>query len=147
MGIRIEREIQASRDAVWKQLADLPSHPSWMKDALAIEFKTSQTDGVGTQMEVPTWVGPFRTTDLLVITEWSPGRAMSVEHEGLVSGTGRFALEGDSPTTITWVEDLRFPWWLGGAVTGWLAGPVLRHIWRKNLARFAGIVENGRNPT
>ena len=37
-----------------------------------------------------TRVGPVRLTDRMVVTEWDPGRALAVEHRGLVTGCGRF---------------------------------------------------------
>ena len=134
-------EIPASPDRVWAELADLGSHHLWMADADDILFEGPQTAGLGTRMLVPTRVGPFRTTDLMTVTEWDVGRAMSVEHVGAVSGSGRFELEpSGTGTRLTWSEQLRFPWWLGGPVGAWLAGPVLKRIWRANLSRLAARV-------
>jgi hypothetical protein len=78
------------------------------------------------------------------VTEWREGRSLGVRHTGLVRGTGRFVLRRArrGRTRLTWDERLRFPWWLGGPVTGLLAAPLLRAIWRRNLRRLASIVEN-----
>ena len=137
MGIRIETSIRASRDEVWSELANFATHPSWMKDAVEVEFLGGKQSGIGTRMKVPTRVGPFRTTDIHEVTGWLEGESISVDHEGLVSGNGRFSLEGDDPTVVIWEETLRFPWWLGGPVAAAVARPILRSIWTGNLDRFA----------
>lgn len=137
MGIKVEQTVNASNHEVWSELADLASHESWMKDALQVVFLGSSTSGVGTRMRVPTRVGPFRTTDILEVTGWVDGVSMTVNHEGVISGTGRFSIYGDKPTTVVWEETLRFPWWLGGTVVAFLARPILRRIWKGNLQRFS----------
>lgn len=136
MGIRIEKSISASRHDVWSELADLATHASWMKDAVEIEFLGGKQSGNGTRMRVPTRVGPFRTTDILEVTGWVEGESISVDHEGLVSGSGQFSLDGDDPTLVIWEETLRFPWWLGGPIAAAFASPILRAIWAGNLNRF-----------
>lgn len=143
--IEISQRILASADVVWSHLADLKSHSEWMKDAVSIEFLTEATTGVGTKMMVPTRIGPFRTNDVLEVVEWSDGGSIGVKHRGIVSGTGRFSLRtDDNGTLLTWTEDLRFPWWLGGPVTACVARPVLSRVWRGNLRRFAEMVETDR---
>ena len=84
-------------------------------------------------------MGPFRLTDVMEVTGWQSPTAMAVRHGGAVEGSGRFVLSGgprEATTTLTWDERLRFPWWLGGAVGGWLARPVLSGVWRANLRRL-----------
>jgi hypothetical protein len=137
MGIRVEKSVQASREEVWAELANLANHASWMKDAVELEFLGAQRSGIGTRMRVPTRVGPFRTTDVLEVTGWVEGESISVDHEGLVSGSGQFTLDGDTPTVVVWEETLRFPWWIGGPVAAVFAHPILRAIWAGNLRRFA----------
>lgn len=108
-----------------------------MRDALEIEFLDESKAGVGTRMRVPTRVGPFRTVDVIEVTSWVEGRSIGVVHRGLVTGTGAFRLDGDDPTVVAWEEELVFPWWLGGRLTAFFAGPVLRRFWEGNLRRFA----------
>lgn len=140
--IEINQHVTAPAKALWSVLADLESHPTWMKDAEALEFLTTQTSGKGTVMRVPTRVGPLRTTDILEIVEWDEGRSMKVDHRGIVTGSGQFTVSDDPPgSRITWQEDLRFPIWWGGSVTAWFAKPILRWIWRGNLKRLATHVE------
>ena len=69
---------------------------------------------------------------------------MGVEHVGLVRGTGVFTLRPArrprGRTRFVWRERLRFPWYLGGPVGAFVARPVLRWVWTRNLrnlrARF-----------
>lgn len=128
---------------VWVELSDLASHVEWMHDAVAIRFLTDRTYGVGARFECDTKVGPLRTTDVMEVTEWSPGKALGVRHVGLVTGEGRFTLQRarGGGTRFTWTEQLTFPVWMGGPIGARVARPVLRRIWRRNLealaARFA----------
>lgn len=140
--IRVATTVDAPPHAVWRRLADIADHVSWMADAVSIRFAGDQRSGVGTAFECETRVGPLRTLDRMVVTEWREGRAMGVEHRGLVTGTGRFELDGRAGhrTVLTWDETLRFPWWLGGAAGGWVGGRVLARVWRGNLGRFARLV-------
>jgi carbon monoxide dehydrogenase subunit G len=140
--IRIRTTIDAPPAKVWDRLADIADHVSWMADAAAIRFTGDRRVGVGTTFECETRIGPLRTTDLMEVTEWRERRAMGVRHVGLFTGTGRFLLRR-SPrgrTRLTWDEDLRFPWWLGGPVGAVVAAPVLRAVWRGNLRRLAALV-------
>jgi Polyketide cyclase / dehydrase and lipid transport len=142
--IRVRATIDAPRGAVWTRLADIADHVEWMADARAIRFTGERRFGVGTTFECETGIGPLRTTDVMEVTEWHEGRSLGVRHTGVVSGAGRFVLANDRPasTTVTWDERLRFPWWLGGPVTGLVAAPMLRLVWRGNLRRLASLVEN-----
>ena len=108
-----------------------------MKDAISMEFTTSQRTGIGTRMDVRTRVGPFRTTDVLEVVGWVAGERIDVAHHGLVKGKGSLtAANAGDATRVTWFEELVFPWWLGGRVAAVVAGPVLRAVWRGNLERL-----------
>ena len=135
----MSRTIPVRPSVAWDALRDIPSHVEWMADAVAIRFVSDRRSGVGTTFDCDTRVGPLRLVDRMEVTEWEPGRAMGVRHVGLVTGTGRFSLRPARrrrATKLTWEEDLRFPWWLGGPL-GALAGKVvLAAIWRGNLRRF-----------
>jgi len=123
---------------VWNAIADLASHTEWMKDAERIVFVGDQHHGKGTRMEVETVVGPFRTIDVMEVVGWDEGHSIEVTHQGLVKGRGTLSAgpHGADRTTVSWDEDLVFPWWLGGGITSWLARPVLAAIWRGNLRRL-----------
>jgi hypothetical protein len=145
--IRVTTTIDASPAVVWRRLADIGDHVTWMADAESIRFLDEQRSGVGTRFECETRVGPLRTRDIMEITEWREAESMGVVHRGLVTGTGRFLLDpvGTATTRLVWEEDLRFPWWLGGALGSVVARPVLRAVWRGNLRRFAASVVAGQS--
>jgi carbon monoxide dehydrogenase subunit G len=141
--IRIERSVEVDQSAVWTRLADLSSHVDWMRDAEWIVFVGDQTSGTGTRMQVKTVVGPLRTLDEMEVVAWDEGHSITVEHRGLIKGTGTLAANPiDSGTMVSWDEELVFPWWLGGPVTAWLARPVLAAIWRGNLRRLEGTLSS-----
>ena len=144
--IEVSTTIDATPDEVWAAVEDIGSHVEWMADAEAIRFDTDQTSGIGTTFECDTKIGPFSLTDHMTITAWAPGEAMGVRHTALVTGEGRFTLTplGDGRTRFAWAEELRFPWWMAGPVGGAAGAPVLRRVWRGNLARLKAKVEAGR---
>jgi hypothetical protein len=78
------------------------------------------------------------------VTSWAKGDEIGVRHRGLVTGEGRFRMvpAGDGQTEVTWTEDLKFPWYLGGPATALAARPVLRRIWQGNLRRLAALCES-----
>lgn len=142
--IELSLTIDSPPEMAWKHLSDLENHATWMKDAEAITFLTTQRRGVGTEMQVPTRVGPLRTNDVMTVTAWEEGHSITVDHHGAVSGTGTFHIgRVGSDTRLHWTETLRFPWYFGGPLGAAIAGPILRTIWRGNLARFKAIVERG----
>lgn len=118
-------------------MADLGSHVEWMKDARSIEFISDRRRGVGTRMNVETRVGPLRTLDVIEVTGWVEGSTIEVVHRGIVTGEGALSVRSsDGHARVSWVEELRFPWWLGGPLTAWLARPILAAVWRGNLRRL-----------
>lgn len=136
--ITVSVDIPSPVEQVWRETADLTSHADWMAEAESIEFLTEQRAGVGTQMLVATKIGPFRTMDVMEVTEWVEGKTIGVRHHGLITGEGAFALE-ETPhgTRFTWSERLLFPWYFGGPAVALAARPILGRIWRRNLERFS----------
>ena len=116
-----------------------------MADARSITFLGSQRRGVGTTFDCRTAIGPLRTTDRMVVTEWTPNRALAIEHRGVVTGRGRFTLRRrrGGRTRFCWEERLQFPWWIGGPVGAFVAKPVLRAVWRRNLGRLERLARDG----
>lgn len=123
---------------VWAELSQLERHAEWMADAERIDFADDQRRGVGTEMVVRTRIGPLVTNDVISVQSWIEGESIGVTHRGLVTGVGFFVLvPRDGATRLVWLEDLTFPWYLGGAVAAFVTAPVLRWIWYHNLNRFA----------
>lgn len=136
--------IEAGPSEVWADVRNIGSHVSWMQDADAIRFLSGQREGAGTRFECDTRIGPLALTDVMEITAWEDEQRMGVRHVGLVEGTGEFTLTAVGPqrTEFRWEEDLRFPWWMGGPVGAFLARPILRLVWTRNLARLKARIEN-----
>lgn len=140
--IRVSVLIRAPRSQVWRAVEDLSSHAEWMTDAESIRITSRQRSGVGTTFDCKTRVGPFRLTDRMEVVEWREGRSIGIRHTGLIGGTGRFTLaRRPGGTLFTWQERLRFPRWLGGMTGSLVAKPVLRAIWKRNLAALKAMVE------
>jgi Polyketide cyclase / dehydrase and lipid transport len=141
--VRVATTIDAPCADVWDVVESIEDHTDWMTDAERIEFVTRHHRGVGTEFDCFTRVGPFRLRDRMTVTEWAPGRALAIEHQGIVSGAGRFTLRSKrgGRTRFTWTERLRFPWWMGGPVGERCAKPILRRVWRRNLRRLGKIAE------
>ena len=140
--ITVGRDLDAPPERVWQTLEPLEHHPEWMHDAVAVVFDGELTRGAGTRMWVKTKVGPLRVVDHMEVTEWLPPHRMAVRHVGLFRGDGQFTLEPNATggTRFTWTERLRFPWYFGGPLGAFAARPVLRSVWRRNLARLAELV-------
>ncbi len=136
--LKVRTTLAAPPSQVWDDIEDLASHTEWMRDAEVIRFTSERHSGVGTTFDCETRIGPFRLLDRMEITSWRPGREMGVRHDGLVTGTGRFVLHRtrSGHTRFTWIERLRFPWYFGGPVGAFVARPVLRRVWRANLANL-----------
>ena len=135
--IVVTRTMAVSHQRVWDAIADLGSHFEWMRDAGSVVFVGEQRRGVGTRMRVRTRVGPLRTIDVMEVVGWEEGTSIDVAHQGLVRGRGSLSAKPEGGNTVvTWVEELSFPWWLGGELTAWLARPLLAAVWRGNLERL-----------
>ena len=145
--IAVAVEINAPVDRVWEVVEPIENHVDWMADAVAIRVTSSHNRGIGVTFDCDTKVGPFKLTDKMEIVEWLPGSAMGVTHKGIVTGKGRFALtpiRNGAATRFSWEEDLHFPIWLGGPLTGLVGGRlVMRLIWKRNLKALKNLVERG----
>lgn len=140
--IRVEETIAATPEQVWATIEDISSHVTWMEDAVAIRFTSDARSGEGASFDCDTKVGPFRLTDRMVVTEWDPPRALGIRHAGVVTGSGRFTLTPTAAgTSFAWQEELRFPAWAGSRIGGAAAAPILRRVWRRNLANLKSLVE------
>ena len=135
--IRCCEQLAATPAQVWADVERIETHLEWMVDALNIEFLSASHRGVGTEFACVTKLGPLRTRDVLVVTDWEPPWGMTIEHRGAVQGIGRFVIRaaGDG-TEFCWEETLRFPWWMGGPLGERVARPFFARLWRGNLRRL-----------
>jgi hypothetical protein len=143
VNISVAVTIGVPPEVLWKRLETIADHVQWMADAESITFVTEQRTGTGTAFDCVTKIGPFHTTDRMVVTEWAPAEAMGIEHRGVVTGRGRFTLEPrpNHSTRFTWQETLAFPWQMGGPAGAFAARPVLQAVWRRNLTRLKQLAE------
>jgi hypothetical protein len=117
----------------------MESHAEWMADAEGIDVVSTVRRGVGTVLRVPTRIGPLRTVDWIIVTDWIEGRSIRVVHVGLVSGEGEFRIESHGDATLfVWDESLTLPLLFGGRIGELVARPIIAGIWRGNLRRLAG---------
>jgi len=139
--ITVSINLDAPLQRVWDALSDLENQKNWMGDVDSLTFATDQSQGAGTEMIVATKVGPLRLNDRMLVTAWEPPTRMTVLHQGTVQGTGEFVLAAiGGATRLTWTEDLRFPWRLGGGLTAIASRPILAAVWRQNLKRLRSIL-------
>ncbi len=143
VGVHVCTVIEATPSVTWSAIERVETHVDWMADAEVIRFTSATHQGVGTEFECVTRIGPARIVDTMSITEWRPNEAMGVSHRGVVKGVGRFQLAGvdGTSTRFCWDEQLDLPWWMGGPIAERAALPVLRRLWRGNLARLKLLVE------
>ena len=136
--IKVQTIMDAAPNDVWRAIEDISRHVDWMDDAVAIRFTSRARSGVGATYECDTRIGPFRLTDEMEITEWSPGKAMGVRHVGLVTGEGRLTLvrARGGRTRFTWKEQLTFPLWMGGRLGGVVGRQILTRVWKRNLSNL-----------
>ena len=137
--VTVSTEIDRSPTEVWADVRDISTHVDWMADATEIRFTTEATEGTGTSFECDTKIGPIKLTDVMTITSWVDEAEMGVRHVGVVTGEGRFTLEGlddATRTRFTWNEVLHFPLWLGGPIGEFVAKPILTAVWKRNLTRL-----------
>lgn len=140
--VTVSVDIAAPVSEVWNAAADLIGHVRWMADVESIEFGSEARQGAGTEMRVATRVGPFRTVDVMTVTDWEPPRRISVLHQGFFTGRGEFDISPiGGATRFTWTEEIEFPWGVGGPIAAIVARPVLTLIWRRNLQRLKALLE------
>jgi len=140
--IRISQVIDRAPSEVWNEMRHIERHVNWMHDAVEIRFTSDSREGIGTSFICLTKVGPFKTQDVMTITEWRENEVMGVTHAGIVKGSGEFTITPHNPgSLVKWEEKLEFPSWALGSLGALLAKPILRLIWTKNLENLKRIID------
>ena len=135
----INKPLQIVRDEV----KIMENHVNWMQDAANIDFLSENNSGINTKMKVLTKVGPIKLNDVITVTRWEEMKSIGVIHEGIVTGEGVFFLSSvdEDSTKFEWVEELKFPIYLGGPIGEFFGGLLLKQIWKKNLENLKNIIE------
>jgi carbon monoxide dehydrogenase subunit G len=141
--VRFERttSLPASAEQVWKVLADWRRYPGWMPDVSWVRRLGSE-EGEGMRLAIRTKVlGIPLVTDELLITVWQPPRRMAVYHKGLVRGEAEWRLDdAGGSTRFTWIEDLRMPPPVLGAMALLLYSPILRWNFGRSMRKLSARV-------
>jgi len=142
--LRVSVTIRQPPRAVWAYLEQIERHPEWMRDCVAVRFEGRRRRGVGTHFVARTRVLGITLDDPMTVVRWERRRAIGVEHDGLVGGTGEFRLRPRllGGTRVEWREELRFPRWMGGAIGALGAKPMLKWIWKGSLRNLKARLES-----
>ncbi len=137
--------INAPINVVWDFIADINTHPSWMKDAVSIKRLNDKDNQIGAKYLCKTTVGPLRTDDLMEVTQYEKPNLIEIHHIGAVKGPGRFELKAIDPSTtkFSWIEELTFPLYMGAGFGKFFAMKLLHQIWKKNLVELKKAIEKG----
>ncbi len=137
-------EIAVTKEVLWRYLIDFEDQPRWMKDAIEIRVKQRSEEVVGTVFETLTKVGPLKTIDVMEVVGVIENKMIEIEHQGLIGGRGFFEVHDftSGNCLFYWIEELTFPWHLGGPVTEQLAGVVLRQIFQRDLNNLRDLVHD-----
>ena len=141
--IKVSTIINKPLQIVWDEVKIMENHVNWMQDAANIDFLSENTSGINTKMKVLTKVGPIKLNDVITVTRWDEMKSIGVIHEGIVTGEGVFFLSSvdEDSTKFEWVEELKFPIYLGGPIGEFFGGLLLKRIWKKNLENLKNIIE------
>ncbi|WP_395111004.1 SRPBCC family protein [Actinomadura sp. SCN-SB] len=139
VAIHADAVSSATPDRVFALLVDWPLHERWMPFTRA-----EGGHGVGADLVAWTGIGPVGFRDTMVITEWTPGRRVTVRHTGrLVRGEAFFEVTplAEGGCRVRWMEGIDLPFGPLGRI-GWLAaGPMIGFFLRVGLRRLARLAE------
>ncbi len=143
--------VSAAPAVAWEFLGDLEAQVRWMHDAKAIRVLTPGPVRVGTRAEADVRIFGLGSTDPIEITAWEPPRRFAIRHLGVFAGEGEFVLKAEggatrvTATRVTWTERLVAPVFPHLAAIA--LHPVLAHVFRADLDRFARLVEEAAAPS
>ncbi|KJF15865.1 MULTISPECIES: SRPBCC family protein [Acidithrix] len=146
MSVHIRSAVIISRvpEDVFSSIRDVRTHTKWMVDAERIEITSIAQEGVGLEFVCHTRLGPLRTKDTMLVTQWQDGSLIEISHGGRVKGLGRFELRdyGIGKTLFTWNEYLTLPNYLSWFGLQWVMKPLLRIVFQKDLDNLKRILES-----
>jgi uncharacterized protein YndB with AHSA1/START domain len=129
-------------EAVWPYLVDWERLDRWMREASDFRVLTDRREGVGVEAEATVRIAGIATHDRVRVTRWEPPSVLEITHLGWVRGTGYLELSpGDPGTTVYWREELVPPWGWPGRAGMWLAAPLMRWAFRRDLRLLKELVE------
>jgi hypothetical protein len=134
-------EIAQPLDAVWAYASNIERQPEWMHEMKRVEMLTPPPVAPGSRGRATVRVFGISTTDEVVITRFEPPHTFAIRHEGRFVGEGLLAFStlGPTRTRIDWMEYLRPP--LLPNLGGYIQRPILRSIFRADLANLKEILE------
>ena len=149
MTIRVP--VSAPAPVVFDALTDWERQSSWMM-ATKVRSVGPQSKGVGDRLEAFTGIrtpwGSVGFLDSMVVSDWVPGRSVTVVHTGkIVRGSGTFSVtpQGTTNSEIAWNEDLRIPGGALGRLLWILSSPASRWAVRRSLTRLAQQLETSND--
>jgi hypothetical protein len=114
-----------------------------MLEAKDFAITTPFREGVGVEGEATVSIGGIRTRDRVRVTRWEPGKRLTIEHEGWVSGVGEMILTRVGPTSthLFWREELDPPMGTLGAIGMSVFRPLMKRIFERDLKVLASLSE------
>jgi hypothetical protein len=138
----MRQQVARRPEAVWPYLVDWERLDRWMREAGDFRVLGDRREGVGVEAEATVRIAGLTTRDRVRVIRWEPPAILEIAHLGWVGGTGYLELSpGDRGTIVYWREELIPPWrWLGWAGM-WLAAPLMRRAFRRDLRLLKELVE------
>jgi hypothetical protein len=128
-------------EVVWRLITDWERQGDWMLEARDFIITTPFREGVGVEGEATVSIGGITTRDRVLVTRWEPGRRLTIEHDGWVSGIGEMILTPVSPasTHLFWREELHPPMGTLGAIGMSVFRPLMKRIFERDLEVLASL--------
>jgi hypothetical protein len=134
IAIEMETVIEAPPSVVWGYLVDWERLDRWMTEATNFRVVSPQREGLGVVAEATIRIGFIKTTDRIRVTGWNPPHLLRLEHLGWVKGEGLMEpLPHSEATFLRWLELLKPPWGIVGAIGLRLWKPIMRRRFVRDL--------------
>jgi uncharacterized membrane protein len=138
--------IRAPAEVVWSYLVDWENLDRWMTEAKGFKVTSEHRRGVGVTAQATITIAGITTTDPVRVTRWEAPSVLEIEHLGWVKGFGLMQCVPEwSGTRMLWKETLNPPLGVLGAVGIRVFKPMMRRVFKKDLALLKTLVENESN--